>query len=135
MAPQPSVPLGRSVGRASPAEWTRASPLLDSTAVTAALPHVPTLAKGSITGSRVALLDTGDANSRNTTTDVTRGVVSTGVTAADPHGHWTAVAEAIAAVTPHADVHTVQVLDASGTGASANMYQGLVLALWPDFRR
>jgi Subtilase family len=102
---------------------------LDPNQLRRAHTHLPSVTKRS--GSRAALLDTGDvASNTSDIVDLTSGRLNTNVTTADPHGHGSAVAEAIRFVCPHADLKPIQVLGAGGTGTSFAIYQGLVAALW-----
>jgi hypothetical protein len=104
------------------------SSLLDPQQVTRALALVPSLPRAA--GRRVALLDTGDSASTNAMIDVTGGLVQTGLTSVDPHGHGTAVAEAIRSVARRADIHPIRVLGPQAVGSTAMIYQGLIVALW-----
>jgi hypothetical protein len=101
---------------------------LDPQQVARARPLVPALPKR--TGSRVAVLDTGVDSAPNALVDVTKGWPVGGQPVADPHGHGSAVTQAIRAVTPHADVVPIRVLDATNKGSSQAIYQGLIAALW-----
>ncbi|HST66344.1 MAG TPA: S8/S53 family peptidase [Mycobacteriales bacterium] len=101
---------------------------LDPYQVQRALAFVPTPPRRA--GSRVAVLDTGVDVAANALVDVTNGWPLGGQPVSDPHGHGSAVAQAIRAVTPHADVVPIRVLDASNKGTSQAIYQGLIAALW-----
>jgi hypothetical protein len=80
-------------------------------------------------GSRVAVLDTGDARASNQMADfLQRPPVQ--VAPDDRNGHGTAVAEVISTLAPTADIHPVRVLDANATGASYRVLAGLAYALW-----
>jgi hypothetical protein len=102
---------------------------LDPAAVGRARPFVP-LIGGGRSSSRVALLDTGDARASNSMRDVTEDPWSRVGPAADPHGHGTAVADAIREIAPNAEVHPIRVLDSYNQGTSASVYLGLIIALW-----
>jgi hypothetical protein len=118
---------GDSVGPAGvPA--ARPTPLLDPAQVARALAHRPGLPR--LPGSRVALLDTGVAAAPDPMTDFTGTRPVWNLPPTDPHGHGTAVAEAVRAACPHAAVSPIRVLDATSRGTSLAIYQGLVTALW-----
>jgi hypothetical protein len=101
---------------------------LDPYQLRRALPLVPAPPKRS--GRRVAVLDTGVDSAPNALVDVTNGWPIGGQPVSDPHGHGSAVTQAIRAVSPHADVVPIRVLDAANKGTSQAIYQGLIAALW-----
>jgi Subtilase family len=101
---------------------------LDPQQLGRALPLVPAPPKRS--GARVAVLDTGVDSAPNPLVDVTNGWPVGDQPVADPHGHGSAVAQAIRAVAPYADVVPIRVLDAANKGSSQAIYQGLIAALW-----
>ena len=103
-------------------------PLLDPQQVTRALAVLPSVPQAN--GARVALLDTGNSNSPNPVVDLTGPVLQYAAPTPDPHGHGTAVAEAVRAVAPYASIDVVRVLDATCSGTSVSVYQGLIVALW-----
>lgn len=82
-------------------------------------------------GHRVALLDTGHANSSHTMVDCL-GNSMTSVSAADQHGHGSAVAQVIDFVNQSADVYPIRVLGANGRGKSSEVLAGLNYALWSN---
>lgn len=104
--------------------------LLDPAQVARARQHVKTSSAGWPGPAKIALLDTGDAGSSNQMRDLTQPWAPRPVAATDPHGHGTAVGEAIREMAPSADIHAMQVLDASARGTSISVYLGLITALW-----
>jgi hypothetical protein len=83
-------------------------------------------------GSRVALIDTGDAASDQVPVDLTSGWTIAGQAGSDPHGHGSAVAAAIRTMAPDAQISPIQVLDDHCVGTSHAVYQGLIVALWAE---
>jgi subtilisin family serine protease len=81
-------------------------------------------------GARVAVLDTGVMGSGNAMVDFTSGS-AVSMSSTDNHGHGSAVAQIISALSPAADIHAVRVLGPTdNTGTSFNVLAGLAYTLW-----
>jgi subtilisin family serine protease len=103
---------------------------LDSGKITTGVQSAPAVsASERAQGSRVALLDTGLQGGPNNMVDFLGAKVAT-VSPNDEHGHGTAVAKLIAAVSQSADIYPVRVLGDFNKGEAYEVLGGLAYALW-----
>lgn len=84
--------------------------------------------RGSATGSRVAVVDSGDILGKPQMSDFTGGLAGY-MPAEDLVGHGTAVAEVIRQISPHADVSALRVVNAQ-RGTSYELLCAMTYALW-----
>jgi hypothetical protein len=109
------------------------SVILDQTNVAAAtnVTNLPSVTN-KVSGSKVALLDSGDSNAINDMV-IFNGSTPLVTTADDAVGHGTAMAELIRLVAPKADIHPVRVVHAPQQQApSYDVLNALIYCLWAD---